>query len=237
MDDPLGTHPFGEHSPERPLLQILAHHALRQPRDAQSREHRGAQHHKIMADDARRVLRTRNLRVGAHELPGAPVELAGVVERRVLPELRRIGELTRTREVLRARDQILVDVPEAAHHEAVLPGRYRAHAQRHIEPFGENIDAPVAHLQLQADGGILLEELRQNRRERRLSERDGTARLDRPAGLRAGELHRLDRRVRFRQHGARMPIDLVADLGDDKTSGGAIHQTHVEFRLERHHVA
>ena len=91
-------------------------------------------------------------------------------------------------------------------------------------------------MQLQAHGGVLLQELGQDQRHRRLCECDRTARLDGAARFGARELHRLERRVRFRQHRGRMPVDLVADIGDDEAARGAVHQAHVEFRLERHHV-
>ena len=80
-----------------------------------------------MADHPGRRLHARDLSVGADQLPRTPVELAGVVERVVPGELRRIGGRTGAPQIRGARHQQFVHAAETAHHQAILPRRYRAH--------------------------------------------------------------------------------------------------------------
>src|SRR5215472_15379703 len=100
-----------------------------------------------MADDARLVLDGRALALGSQELPGAPVELAPIVERGVVLEIRRLGEWRRALEVLGACREELIHLTERSHHEPVFAGRLRAHTQRYIEALGQDVYAPVAHVE------------------------------------------------------------------------------------------
>jgi hypothetical protein len=92
-------------------------------------------------------------------------------------------------------------------------------------------------VQVQADRGVLLEKVRQDRRERRLGERHRAAGADRAARLRARELHRLECRVRLGEHRGGVSIDLMPYLGHRKAPRRAVQQSHVELRFERHDVA
>jgi hypothetical protein len=132
-------------------------------------------------------------------------------------------------QVGRTRHQEFAGLLKGAHDKAVLSGGPRAHAQRHVETFAHHVHAPVAHLQLHAHGRVLHHEVGQQRRERPLRQGDRRARLDVAARLGARELHRLKGSIRLRQHRARVPVDLLADLGDHETPCRAVHEAHVQL--------
>src|SRR3546814_7344106 len=61
--------------------------------------------------------------------------------------------------------QQLLDLAEAAHHQAAVVVELRAHADGDVEAFVDHVHAAVAHVHLHAHLRVLGEEVRQQRRD------------------------------------------------------------------------
>ena len=77
---------------------------------------------------------------------------------------------------------------------------------------------------------MALEELRQDRGERRLRQRHRAAGAQQPARLGARELDRFERGIRLGEHGRGVAVDLLADLGHHEASRRAVQEPHVQLQ-------
>src|SRR5690606_592105 len=148
------------------------------------------------------------------------------------------GQLFRVRgaahlaQVARAGHQQLLDLAEAAHHQAAIVVEPGAYAQSDVDAFVDNVDPPVAHLQLHAHLRITGEELWQQPRHLLLRGADRHADPDQPARLGTETVHHLARGLCLGQHRLRVAVDALADIGDRETARGALQQADAEFVLE-----
>jgi len=117
---------------------------------------------------------------------------------------------------------------ETAHDQAIFATGPCPHAQRQVEPFIQQIDAPIAGVNQQPDGRVAGKEFRQQRGQGILGERHGATEPDDAAGLRPGKFDCRHGRFGFTQHGRGVAIDFSADIRHDKTTGGAIDQSDVQ---------
>src|SRR6185437_9811919 len=104
MEDAERNIPRGQHALEAARLDIRAHHALRQERDAEPGEHGRSQHYEIVTDEPRRDLDVRDLAAAARHLPFLSVRLGRESECVALSKIFRPFGPSRTLEIRGTRD-------------------------------------------------------------------------------------------------------------------------------------
>jgi hypothetical protein len=135
-------------------------------------------------------------------------------------------------EILGTGDQQLLDLAEAAHHQAAVVVEFGTHADGDVEAFVDDIDATVADVHLDADLRVLRQELRQQLRHRLLRDADRHADADDAARFRAEAIDHFARGLRFGEHRQGMAVDALADIGDRETARGPLQQAYAEVGLE-----
>src|SRR5690606_11922176 len=159
VEDALRQPPFGQHDLQLTLADGLGTHRLGQHRDAHALPGQRHQHREIETGHPRLEVDPLDLAVGAVQLPA----LAGLVLAHrhgdVFGQLFRVRGAAHLAQVVRAGHQQLLDLAEAAHHQAAIVVEPGAYAQSDVDAFVDNVDPPVAHLQLHAHLRIPGEEL------------------------------------------------------------------------------
>ena len=232
MGDTLRQPPIRQHHFQVAATHRVGAHGFRQQGDADAALGHRLHHREVEAGDARLQFDPAHLAIRAMQFPAlAGVVLAdaeGDVLGKPLRRFRPAGAI----QVLRAGDQQLLDLAEAAHHQAAVVVQLAAHAYRDVHAFVDDVHPAVADDQLQADFRVQGHEFRQQFRELLLRHRHRHADPHRTARFRAQAIHRLARGLRLGQHRLRMAMHAGADIGHRETSGRALQQAHAEFALQ-----
>ena len=129
-----------------PGSDVFPSHDSRKLHDAEAGQRRLAQHRDVVGDEAGAVRDQRRLAVSMIELP-----LMTTV-RRAGPEAGKPAQIARRREgrsdQRRTCDEALDALVEPPHYEVGRFERWSAHADRHIEAFGDHIDPAIGAFQM-----------------------------------------------------------------------------------------
>ena len=158
------------------------------------------------------------------------------VERGEAEELVRRRRLTHAREQHRAGDEDPIAEADPLHLQLRIGVEPLADANGDVDPFMNEIDAPVCHDALQPESRMGREKPGQAGGDRGL-ESERTAHANEPPGLRLHPQRRLLGGFRFNYGGARMFKDLLSDLGQVHASGRAIEEPYAEPLFQHRHPA
>src|SRR6185437_15665296 len=224
--------PLWQHALQLSRFQIRAYDVVRELCDAEAREHCGAQHDKVVAEQPGCDLDALRLVAGPPQLPQLTIAFCVERERIELGEARGSIRATYTVQVLRTCNQLLTRLSEGAHHQTVLATGTGAHPQRNVETFIQHVHPAIADVHLQPDRRVLLQKLWEDPREHRLGHGGRAAHAHNAPWLGPRELHYLQGGIRFRQHGHRVTVHVVPDFSDGEPPGGPLQQPDIELGLQ-----
>src|SRR5690606_9293046 len=143
-----------------------------------------------------------------------------------------IGRPAGAVEVGGAGHQQLLDLAEAAHHQAAVVVEPGAHADGDVEAFVDHVHAAVAHVHLHPDLRVFGEEVGQQSRDLLLRQPHRDAHPHHAARLRAEAVDHFARGLRLGQHRLCVAVHALADVGDGEPARGTLQQAYAQLRFQ-----
>ena len=145
-------------------------------------------------------------------------------------QLRRVRRRAMLRQIGRRGDQMRRDIAQPPRTQAAV-GQL-ADAQRHVEPFGDDIHPRVRTMQVDLDARMLFQERREQRRDVADAEAHRRRQPDAPGRYARGIACRFLRRARLAQDARRMVGERSPRLGQRQPARRAVEQRLADMRLQ-----